>query len=1433
MFDIESTKQEILSSSLFDPAWYIANYKDVESISLPAIDHFMRFGLLMGRNPGPDFDTRFYLAENIDVAKSGMPALLHFIRHGKSEGRAATSRNRQSSTGNCESTDCTGTMPLSVTQRAANPQKWIWRLATDAFMLRGLEPLSNVAVVINAESATHWQAAMATIEQIDSPSGLDLFFLGSSNVDLSKISSKVRSISHLGPADEAGNARGFVRFATSGAPDAYDALLWISPVDSEPGEDLTMLAKASAHLLEEKNWGCVGVAARDLKSLGGEQLLATIRTVMPRIGLTPIVDHPVVVGGAIWIRPFLLRALGPSVRPFEMTSGSDNNTFPGRLTVLSVLALSAREGAMDIYGWPPETNRPVAAKALPATTIDRQVKAVAFYLPQFHPIPENDKWWGKGFTEWSNVVRGQQLFRHHYQPRVPADMGYYDLRLEDTLVAQTNLAREFGIHGFCYYYYWFNGKKLLNQPIEQMARSSRADGGFCVCWANENWSRNWDGQNRHVLLKQEYSLESNVALIRELIPMMKDPRWIRYNGRPVMVVYRISIIPNWLETAQLWREECRRAGLGEIHLCAVRFGLESLEGHPEVHGLDSYVLFPPHEAARVDLRDKVQDLHKDFRGEIFEYSAVVEGDIKKHENGYAWPVHRGTMLAWDNTARRLTDSRIFHGATPYGFRRWMKSLLGQEMQFNKSPESLVFINAWNEWAEGTYLEPDQRWGRSNLAAFRSAANSTNGLKLVTTAAGTAAQPKLPARLAKVGSPLGTEGQSPAFPVWHPGKRARVSGLPTLMLSAHVSGHQLFGGERSLLDVLDAFSHMPLNVIVTLPSSNNKSYIEEINSRCMGVYTLTYPQWSANRAPYAWLTNTFADLIARNFVDVVHVNTIVLLEPAIAARRMGRTVVTHSRELISLDEPLQQMIDLKASNIVADVLHRSDWLIGNSRATCKLFAKGKHTLYVPNAINLSDFDMANKFGRTIKFGIVSSNIPKKGITDFVEVARRAAERVPRAQFVVIGPENDLTRSWMSEINEGKRPKNIDFLGYRETPRSAVSEFNVLLNLSHFAESFGRTVTEAMAARRPVVAYDWGALSELVRDRENGFLVPYRDIDKVVDAVEAFCADSKSVTTMGEAGYAFVKRNFTRDNLREAMIESYEKILNRSMRGGYPKSVLVTPAPQAPTVTIIIPVYNASDEVRDCIVSVIKHTDLIANRLIVIDDCSPDQAVKVVLAEFSSVEGITVLSNDSNIGYTRTVNRGIEEAGSTDVVLLNSDTVVTPRWLEGLRAQAYSQQKVGTVTAMSDNAGAFSFPNFNEFCPKPDHLSHEEYALLVMQATQDCVAPEVPTGSGFCMYIRRALINECGDFDHEGFPRGYGEENDFCMRARNAGWKNFISPWSFVFHVRTASFKSEKTALVQAGVDVVTKRYPNYAQLVKASFASPDMAALRKASSLALI
>ncbi|WP_207870425.1 glycoside hydrolase family 99-like domain-containing protein [Pseudomonas sp. 51_B] len=1207
----------------------------------------------------------------------------------------------------------------------------------------------------------------------------------------------------------------FVRTLNTGIFNKYSDLLWLTDTRN------FALDPTNIEKFVKNEFGDVGVLADTLIQTGQVKSDFKDRHLgswLARIHRTNKNTKIAVPQGSFCVKTLILnQVLAMNLKPAKFDSMSEIVEQSAFQTLAAAIGITANEGLFTAADakWQP---------TLPAVTtrhgVKRTVKSIAFYLPQFHPIPENDAWWGKGFTEWTNVVRAKPLFRSHYQPKLPADMGFYDLRSQSVQEAQADLATQYGIHGFCYYYYWFNGQKLLNQPIENMLNSGKPDFPFCVCWANENWSRNWDGQNKHVLMEQHYSPESNLALIHEFIKMMKDPRYIRHNGKPVLLVYRIKIIPNWLETAKIWREECRKAGLGEIHLCSIRFGLEPLEGMPEQHGLDSYVLFPPQDMRFVDAKTKVHDLNPNFGGTIYSYDEVVDADITRFKPGYEWPVHRGAMLGWDNTARRLTSSRVFVGCTPMRYRSWIKQILEQEDKHNPNHESLLFINAWNEWAEGTTLEPDQQYGRSYLEATRSVFQNYNvNFKTEETKLIKEQSPAKPNQFIKKYSPL-VQQQS-----WK-GKIAILPNQPTILLCAHISGHQLFGGERSFIDMLKTLRKLNFNVIATIPSSNNKEYISLISEYTHAIYAFPYPQWMANRAPDNRLTIQFANLIAKYNVSIVYSNTIVLLEPAAAARKMGRISLTHIRELITFDDSLRERIGLPVQDIVKTVFERYDFSIANSAATELVFARKGKTFYAPNAVDHEELSSPNDIGEIIRFGIVSSNIPKKGISDFIDVARQCVDIAAQAEFVVIGPDNQFTKNWKDQITNGTLPNNIKFAGYRETPKQAISEINVLLNLSQFAESFGRTVAEAMAAKRPVIAYEWGALPELVVHGKNGYLAPFGDTVTVANFVRKLVAEPKLIPKLGNAGFKHVTTNFSHEALYNKLSTAFNSI-KKSTDWKNLSSKGLTKG-QVNDLTVIIPVYNAPTEVKNCIESVLIHTPADVS-IIVINDGSTDPKISTLLASYKESR-IKVVDNEQNIGYTRTVNLGIKLAEDNDVILLNSDTVVTPNWTEAMRASAYMEPRIGTVTAMSDNAGAFSFPKQGIHNLKPEHFTHDEYATHLVDRTFNCSFVEVPTGSGFCFYIRRNLLNDIGDFDHELFPRGYGEENDFCLRANASGWKNVVSPWVFIYHVRTASFKGEKDKLVKSGVDTVIKKFPDYSERVRVAFHSDQMNKLRAMSDI---
>jgi hypothetical protein len=343
-----------------------------------------------------------------------------------------------------------------------------------------------------------------------------------------------------------------------------------------------------------------------------------------------------------------------------------------------------------------------------ATTATTRPKALAFYLPQFHPIPENDRWWGPGFTEWRNVARARPLFPGHYQPHVPGELGYYDLRLPEVRAAQAELARSHGIAGFVYYHYWFHGTRLLERPFEEVLASGEPDFPFALCWANEPWSRRWD-QDGEVLMEQRFSEEADLAHIRSLLGAFADPRYIRIDGRPLFLVYRPALLPEPRRTFDRWRAEAVRAGFPDLYLCWVE-SWGRAPGSPQAVGLDASVGFMPLYG------DVVHAPLESLRGHrVFDYPSAVRAELERPAPPYKrFP---SVMVGWDNTARRGATARMYLGATPAAYEEWLR-ITADSVAEVRPEENYLFVLAWNEWAEGNHLEPDQRYGRAFLEATR-------------------------------------------------------------------------------------------------------------------------------------------------------------------------------------------------------------------------------------------------------------------------------------------------------------------------------------------------------------------------------------------------------------------------------------------------------------------------------------------------------------------------------------------------------------------------------------------------------------------------------------------------------------------------------------------------------------------------------------------
>jgi ubiquinone/menaquinone biosynthesis C-methylase UbiE/glycosyltransferase involved in cell wall biosynthesis len=795
---------------------------------------------------------------------------------------------------------------------------------------------------------------------------------------------------------------------------------------------------------------------------------------------------------------FFLTGRGEGRMPKGLTGG------PARPAGPAVPAGPAGQAPAEV---PVRRRAPQPLPTPPAA--DERIKVIAFYLPQFHPIPENDAWWGPGFTEWEHVVKGQPLFEGHQQPHLPAELGFYDLRLPEVRDRQAEMARAYGIHAFCYYYYWFNGRRLLDRPLQEVLASGKPDLPFCLCWANENWTRNWDGEDQEILLEQKHSLASDLAFIEEVLPILQDPRYVRFGGKPVLLVYRADRLKNPRATARAWRERAVRAGLPGLHLCAVEtVGF----GDPASRGFDAVVEFPPNSYATENVAWRLSGVHPEFRGRICEYGDLVARSLD-HRPAYAY--HRAVMGMWDNTPRRHYHATIFRQASPEAYERWLNHHVTQARRAGQE-EALIFINAWNEWGEGAHLEPDQTHGRAYLEAT---ARALAAPARPAEPAVPAADPVAPAPAATLPVPVAAKDPAPA---------------PVVLVvhDAHCHGAQYIA--LAIARALQARGG-PAHILLRQGGD-----LQEEFARAGRVFLLPElaQHYGSEKAALTHVLQELSDAGVRQAIC----NTVVTGAIAAQLKRSGFRVLTLVHELPTL-------IDTYGFRELAEqTAAASDRLVFPARFVQEAFQRAFPAPATPVTIRpqgvltpnpyLERKDWARQMVRE-RHGLPPGSRwvlncgygdLRKGPDLFLAAAREvlAAPGTEDVHFLWVGNFERELRSWCQhDIARSGLAGRVHLVGFQTDVALYMAGAEVFA-LTSREDPFPNVTLSALEAGVPVAAFaDAGGAPELLRDG-CGVVVPYLDVSALAEALVRLLNDPAQRERLGRRAAEKMRRDFALDD-----------------------------------------------------------------------------------------------------------------------------------------------------------------------------------------------------------------------------------------------------------------------------------------------------------------
>jgi O-antigen biosynthesis protein len=829
------------------------------------------------------------------------------------------------------------------------------------------------------------------------------------------------------------------------------------------------------------------------------------------------------------------------------------------------------------------------------------IRCIAFYLPQFHPIPENDRWWGKGFTEWTNVTKALPQYTGHYQPHLPDELGFYDLRLPEIQKRQIELARHYGIFGFCFHYYWFNGKRLLYKPLDQFLEDTESDFPFCICWANENWTRRWDGMDHEVLISQVHSWENDIEFIKDIEHILRDSRYIRINGKPLLIVYRAGLLPDAKATTQRWRDYCKAAGIGDICLvAALAFGCED----PEIYGFDAAVEFPPHTMNTCNIiTEKMKIFNPQFSGHIYDYEDFVKS--KKYRTEYAYPCFRTVSPGWDNTARRQNNASVFHGANPDLYKEWLLDVARITKETHPPEEQIVFINAWNEWAEGTHLEPDRKFGYGYLQATADA-------------------------IRQLRDPAGSNSQK----------------IIIVSHDAFFHGAQMLA--LHIAKVLKEQFHYEVHLLL-----KTGGRLEDEFKKFSTVYNLErdYPETRS--------VNDLIKTLGQNGVKTAICNTVVtgnIVE--ILANNNIRTI-SLIHELPGIIHQLKQEENARKISTFADKIVFPAEMVRSKFSSvseldddkCVIAPQG---LYLKNPYKLKKDEARALLRKKLTITPDSKIVLavgyadlRKGVDLFVDTAKRVLQTEKGVYFVWTGHRDEsFVRQLDIDIKQSGLEDYIRFVGIQEDINLFYAGSDLYLMTSR-EDPFPSTVLEAMNAGVPVIGFeDAGGFGELITP-ETGVLVPYLDLDAMAGETAKILNDPETLTQKGDNAIALINGKYN-------FIEYIYRLLD--LLGSKYKKV-----------SVIVPNYNYARYLKERLNCIVNQTYPIYE-IIFLDDNSSDNSIEIAkrFAEENSVP-ITISKNDKNSGSVfRQWAKGIQEAHGDYIWIAEADDLCDTRFLETVMA-----------------------------------------------------------------------------------------------------------------------------------------------------------------------